>query len=136
MQQLRSTFKINNRIKQSLQILFALLFILLTAATKTFAQNKIILAENSKAKFIISLPVNSTVVLKFAGSELSKYLTKITGASFQIKHNTNQYSIKLIRRNGAHKEWYTIAVKANNIILSGNSDSLQSFYASTILIIH
>ncbi len=30
------------------------------------------------------------------------------------------------------KEWYTIAVKANNIILSGNSDSLQSFYASTI----
>jgi len=45
MQQLRSTFKINNRIKQSLQILFALLFILLTGATKTFAQNKIILAE-------------------------------------------------------------------------------------------
>jgi hypothetical protein len=65
MQQLRSTFKINNRIKQSLQILFALLFILLTAATKTFAQKKIILAENSKAKFIISLPVNSIQPSKF-----------------------------------------------------------------------
>ncbi|MDQ3683430.1 MAG: DUF4838 domain-containing protein [Bacteroidota bacterium] len=83
---------------------------------------RVSLAENGKAKLVISVPDNPTVTQQFAASELAKYLHQISGASFQKESRIEQAAIKLQLKKGKPDEGYEIWVKGNDIILSGNSD--------------
>lgn len=95
---------------------------MLFSSIQIFAESKVSLAENGKAKVVISIRGNTTVALQFAASELAKYLNQISGASFQIKGLIKQPSITLQLKSGEPKEAYTILIKGNDIMLSGNSD--------------
>lgn len=88
------------------------------------SEGKILLAENKKAAFTIVLPETPSTTQKFAGSELKEYLKKISSADFSIssdQHVKNK-GIFIETGEGQNEEGYTITVREDNIILSGNSD--------------
>lgn len=115
-------YKSRISIKASGTFPIILLFLSLFLSKHLFADNKIILSENGKAKLIISVPVNPTIAQQFAASELVKYLHKISGAHFQVKAYEKKPAIILELKKGKPQDAYSISISDNNIILSGNSD--------------
>lgn len=86
--------------------------------------NQIVLAKNGKAEVVIRESTHPGIAQKFATQELAKYLERITKASFTIQPNAvnEGRAIRVELKNGQEKEAYSIAVRDNDIILSGNSD--------------
>ncbi len=116
------SIKVITAAKGSVIFTIILLFLSMLLPTSLVATGKIILTESGKAKLIISVPVNPTIAQQFAASELAKYLHKISGAIFQIKAFEKIPAILLEVKKGKPEEAYSISIKNNNIILSGNSD--------------
>ena len=116
------SIKVITAAKGSVIFTIILLFLSMLLPTSLVATGKIILTESGKAKLIISLPANPTIAQQFAASELAKYLHKISGAIFQIKAFEKIPAILLEVKKGKPEEAYSISIKNNNIILSGNSD--------------
>src|SRR5690606_23442051 len=57
------------------------------------------------------------------GEELLMYLKKISGSDFQFKQKNDKGAvIRLELSEGEKKEDYAIAIRGQNVILSGNSD--------------
>lgn len=87
-------------------------------------QTRILLVKQKKAYVSIILPENPSETQKFAGSELAKYLQKISGVGFLI-HSVSDKSgpgIIIKRNKELGDEEYTITLKNHNIQLAGGSD--------------
>ncbi len=100
--------------RSTLPPLFVMLIWMLFSI-KMLAQSKVSLAANSKAKLVISLPVNPTISHQFAASELAKYLHQISGAQFQLRKVTKEPAIILQLKKGGPNEAYLIQIKNSTI---------------------
>lgn len=87
---------------------------------------KMVLAKNSKAMASIVLPPNPSVVQRFAGDELKKYLDKISHADFKIVSSaaTKQPSLYIRKYESGQKEEYKIVCEGKDIILSGSNEGM------------
>lgn len=106
---------------------------MLFCSTKVVAAGAIGIAENGKAKLVISVQGKATITQQFAAAELAKYLQQISGASFLTRAAGQQPAIKLELKQGQPEEAYSISVKGKDIILSGNSDRALLYAAYDFL---
>lgn len=113
-----------------------LLFLVICCQLPLYA--KIILSDQGKTDHSIVLSSSATDMEKFAAAELSAYLGKITGATYDIADTPGKYSI-FIGSDAASKgslslsdlgiEGYLIAEQGQNLYLSGKTpDSRGTLY--------
>lgn len=91
------------------------------------------IAENGKSNAVIVLPPNSCPILRFAASELSANLKKVTGAEFPVveKPDANKINLMLgeklanaagLKVDGIPCDGFIIQSKNNNIYIAGRDD--------------
>ena len=80
------------------------------------------LAENGKALANISLPRQASAARQFAASELSHYLSRMSGAVFAVRPAQSGSDIVMEVDNKMAVEDYTISVQDKNLLLAGGSD--------------
>ena len=105
-----------------------LLFLVICCQLPLYA--KIILSDQGKTDHSIVLSSSATDMEKFAAAELSAYLEKITGATYDIADTPGKHSI-FIGSDAASKgslplsdlgiEGYLIAEQGQNLYLSGKT---------------
>ncbi|HVW60991.1 MAG TPA: DUF4838 domain-containing protein, partial [Puia sp.] len=82
------------------------------------------IAKNKKALSSITIPPDASTTVQFAADELSRYLSKITGAAFKQNNTSTKStpSIRLVHENSLPYETYQIKAQGKNLVLSGGSD--------------
>ncbi|HVY73709.1 MAG TPA: DUF4838 domain-containing protein [Puia sp.] len=88
-------------------------------------QQKIKLAAEKRAALTVLLPSDASVGQQFAAAELSRYLGRISGASFRILtvRRGNSAAIRLETVSGENPDAYSIEVfHSGDILLQGASD--------------
>jgi hypothetical protein len=104
-----------------LPLIFALL--ISGGCRKNASTTSVLLADQGRTAFIISVPAGPSETEAFAASELSGYLHRISGASFPVKPDADMTrpAIKLTVSRRMKADCYSIAVRGGDLVLTGGS---------------